>query len=93
MDLAFIDDPEIDGPFPPEAQTPPREHSPGRLGEVPTEGPASEWMVEHRLYPEFGLVEMSWLEWKEAYVWVVQDDERVIDQLDLLEALGGERGI
>ena len=88
MDLAFINDPAIDSLFPVEARTPPRTHSPGRLGEVPKVGPPSQWVVEHRCYPEFGLMGMSWREWKEAYMWTVRDDEHVIDQLDMLQALG-----
>ena len=90
MDMAFIDDLEIDGPFPLEAQTPPRTLSPGRLGEVPEVGPPSQWMMEWWCYPEFGLMGMSWQEWKEAYLWTVRDDECVLDQLDLLRSLGDD---
>ena len=90
MDMAFIGEPEIDGPFPLEARTPPCALSPGRLGEVPEVRPLSRWMVEHWCYPEFGLMGMSWCEWKEVYMWTVRDDEHVIDQLDLLCSPGEE---
>jgi len=77
--MAFDDDVEINASFPSYANTPSRASSPGRLGDIPLEGPASLYSVEERMYSPYNKAGIAWDEWKEAFLQELQEEERISD--------------
>ena len=83
--MAFDDDVEINAPFPSYANTPSRASSPGRLGDIPLEGPASLYSVEERIHSPYNNAGVAWDEWKEAFLRELQEEERISDLVAMFQ--------
>ena len=77
--MAFNDDVEINVSFPSQANTPTRALSPGRLGDIPLEGPVLLYSVEEQMYSSYNEAEIAWDDWKEAFLRELQEEERISD--------------
>ena len=80
----------INIPFPTVATTPPREHSPGRLGEDPEVGPPSRYSVEHRLFPISAQTGVPFDEWRQGWFFEFQREEELWEAAQRLWELDGE---
>ena len=80
--MDFVDNPVANVVFPSYANTPAREESPGRLGDVPDEGPPTLYNVEELVHSPFALAGLAWDEWKEAFLYDLQEGERIIDLVE-----------
>ena len=83
--MAFNDDVEINLSFPSQANTPTRASSPGRLGDIPIEGPASLYSVEEQIYSPYNEAEIAWDDWKEAFLWELQEEESISELVAMFQ--------
>ena len=72
--MAFDNDVEINTLFPSYANTLSRALSPGRLGDIPLEGPALLYSVEERIHSLYNKAGVAWDKWKEAFLQELQED-------------------
>ena len=77
--MAFDNDVEINVSFPSYANTPSRASSPGRLGDIPLEGPALLYSIEEQIHSLYNKAGVAWDEWKEAFLQELQEEERISD--------------
>ena len=84
----FDDCPDANTPFPVRADTPPRDLSPGRLGELPEVGPESHYSMEARLFPIWPLDGHPFEQWREARQCVLQEEEELWEAVRFAETMG-----
>ena len=71
--------------FPSYANTPTRVSSPGRLGDIPLEGPASLYSVEEWMHSPYNKAEIAWDECKETFLQELQEEKRVSDLVAMFQ--------
>ena len=72
------------------ADTPPRDLSPGRLGEIPDVGPESRYSMEARLFPIWPRSERPFDQWRQARLYILQEEEEIWEAVRMAEESGGE---
>jgi hypothetical protein len=68
-----------------------RDDSPGRLGDVPADGPSTSYSVEAMTHSPFALSSVAWEEWKEAFLHDLREEERFSDLIETFQRCELER--